>query len=893
MTAPDVHDRLQRALGAAYTVERELGGGGMSRVFVADEAALGRKVVVKVLRPDLAEGLSSERFKREVRLAARLQHPHVVPLLASGELDGGVLYYTMPFVEGESVRARLDRDGALPVADVVRILRDAASALAYAHANGIVHRDVKPENILLSHGGAMVADFGIAKAISASIASDGGDGARHSSTLTAAGTSLGTPAYMSPEQASGDVVDHRADLYALGVVAYEMLAGRPPFEGRSAQQLLAAHATQAPEPVQRRRPAVPDALGALVMRMLEKHPADRPQSAEGVVAARDALAGSSVATTPGAIERGDGAVRRGKLPLLIAAASVAAGILGWWLGARRTESASGAAFPVMATLGAPPGYELRPDASQAISPDGTRLVFVAADARGVTSLWVRKFEELEATRVDGTEGGAGPFWSPDGQSLGFFASGQLRVLDLRTGTRRNLCPVSRPGGGTWTSSGVIVYSPDFLGVPLHRVRDTGGECRQLTRYRPGDVDHRRPSALPGGRHVLFSSYRANVALAADVETGALTEVRMPGNEAQFAPPHWLLFRDPGGTSSQSGPLYAQRLDLTTLKPTGDARVVLDRTLGIGAFFRFSASERALVAVRPTPRPWSLLWVDRTSTVVDSVIAPQDGGPVVSAANFDVSNDGRSIAFGGIGLWIHSRDRSALTRIRAESMPGQAVLDPAWSPGDSLLAFATALRGPIMLRLHHLRSGTTDSLASLGRRTIRSPVWAPDGRRIAMMVSAGDSAERDEIWIYTLATRRASRAFGAPGNVSIPRWSPDGAWMAYVSDESGAPEVYVRRVEGGEAGVLVSTAGGDAPRWHPKGRELYYRAPDGSIMGVEVATGSTVALSKPRVVVANPPFSQTVRSIAMSPAGDQFIAFGRGEPPVFTLMIDWAARLGAK
>ena len=305
MTAPDVHDRLQRALGAAYTVERELGGGGMSRVFVADEAALGRKVVVKVLRPDLAEGLSSERFKREVRLAARLQHPHVVPLLASGELDGGVLYYTMPFVEGESVRARLDRDGALPVADVVRILRDAASALAYAHANGIVHRDVKPENILLSHGGAMVADFGIAKAISASIAPDGADAARRSSTLTAAGTSLGTPAYMSPEQASGDVVDHRADLYALGVVAYEILAGRPPFEGRSAQQLLAAHATQAPEPIQRRRATVPDALGALVMRLLEKHPADRPQSATEVIAALDGVAATPrTAVTPDALPLG-------------------------------------------------------------------------------------------------------------------------------------------------------------------------------------------------------------------------------------------------------------------------------------------------------------------------------------------------------------------------------------------------------------------------------------------------------------------------------------------------------------------------------------------------------------------------------------------------------------
>src|SRR3954464_14165200 len=224
----DIQDRLQQALGDAYTIERELGGGGMSRVFVAHEAALGRKVVIKVLRPELAEALSGERFKREVRLAARLQHPHIVPLLAAGEVGGDMLYYTMPFVEGESLRERLTREAGLPVGETVRILCDVVGALAYAHGTGIVHRDVKPENILLSHGGAVVADFGIAKAISASRES-GGDGPdRGSSRLTEVGTSLGGPAYMSPEQAVAGAVEHRADLYALGVVGNEMLRGQPP-----------------------------------------------------------------------------------------------------------------------------------------------------------------------------------------------------------------------------------------------------------------------------------------------------------------------------------------------------------------------------------------------------------------------------------------------------------------------------------------------------------------------------------------------------------------------------------------------------------------------------------------------------------------------------------------
>jgi serine/threonine-protein kinase len=892
MSAPDVQDRLQRSLGTAYTVERELGGGGMSRVFLADEAALGRKVVVKVLRPELAEGLSAERFAREVRVAARLQHPHIVPLLAAGQLDGGVLYYTMPFVEGESLRARLDSGGAMPVAEVVRIMRDAASALAYAHGQGIVHRDIKPENVLLSHGGAVVADFGIAKAISAAVdTSASGHGAHRSSTLTAAGTSLGTPAYMAPEQAAGDAIDHRADLYALGVVAYEMLCGRAPFEGRTAQQLLAAHATQTPEHVERRRASVPAALGALVMRLLEKHPADRPQSASDVIVALEAVAAPQATTTPsatpiGAHPRGAGRV----LPLAAAGMLVAIGgiALGWALASRRGGGPM-QTRAVVATLGAPAGYELRPEASHALSPDGARLAFVASDARGAMAIWVRPLDELTASRVEGTEGGAAPFWSPDGNSLGFFAGGELRVIDLRNGVRRTLCPAPRPAGGAWTSTGVIVYSPDFFNAPLSKVEASGGRCSQLTKFRAGDFDHRRPSALPDGRHVLFSSFRNNAGLAADVSTGDVTEVRVPGNEAQFVPPHWLLYRDPSGTYGQTGPIFAQQLDMRTLKPQGESRVVLDRTQGSGAYFRFSATERALVAVRPSSRPPSLLWVDRQSTITDSVVAPVDAGPLVNSSNVDVSHDGRSIAFGGLGLWVHWRDRNVSTRLDAQTAPRQGILDPAWSPGDSMIAYATVFAGPIMLRVYNLRSGRSDSLASFRRRTIRLPDWSPDGSRILFQVSAGESATREEIWTYDFATRRVERAFESPGNAMSARWSPDGRLLAYVSDESGAPEVYVRRI-GDRASTPVSTAGGDAPRWRADGRELFYRAPDGTIMSVAMALGDAASPSKPRVAVANPPFSTAAHSLSVTSDATRFVAYGRGEPAVFTLILDWTARM---
>jgi serine/threonine-protein kinase len=279
-----LREELQAALGSAYTIERELGGGGMGRVFLATETGLGRRVVIKVLAPELVIGVSGERFRREIELAAGLQHPHIVPVHATGRA-GNLLYYTMPYVEGESLRGRLTREGELPVAETVRILSEVARALAYAHRRGIVHRDIKPDNILLAEGEAQVTDFGIAKALSAASADE--------ATLTSIGLALGTPAYMAPEQAAADrSADHRVDLYALGVVAYEMLAGQPPFTGRTAQQLIAAHATETPMPIDRRRPSVPAQLGDLIARLLAKHAADRPQSADEVLTALQA------ATTP-------------------------------------------------------------------------------------------------------------------------------------------------------------------------------------------------------------------------------------------------------------------------------------------------------------------------------------------------------------------------------------------------------------------------------------------------------------------------------------------------------------------------------------------------------------------------------------------------------------------
>jgi serine/threonine-protein kinase len=285
----DLLQRLQATVGEAYRIERELGGGGMSRVFLAEETRLGRNVVIKVLPPDMAAGVSQERFEREIQLAAKLQHPHVVPLLTAGA-EGDLLYYVMPFIEGESLRVKLAREGELPVGEAIRILREVVDALAYAHRNGVVHRDIKPDNVLLSEGHAVVTDFGVAKAVSASSGS---------SSLTSLGVALGTPAYMAPEQAAADPhTDHRADIYAVGALAYEMLSGRPPFTGATPQAVMAMHVTEAPEPVTRHRTAVSEGLNALVMRCLEKKAADRWQSAAELVPQLDAFTTPTGGTTP-------------------------------------------------------------------------------------------------------------------------------------------------------------------------------------------------------------------------------------------------------------------------------------------------------------------------------------------------------------------------------------------------------------------------------------------------------------------------------------------------------------------------------------------------------------------------------------------------------------------
>ena len=888
-------------------LERELGGGGMARVFVAEETALGRRVVVKVLAPELAEGLSADRFEREVRLAARLQHPHIVPLLAAGALSNGALYYTMPFVEGEGLADRLAREGALPVDDAVRLLRDVASALAYAHRHHVVHRDVKPANVLVCDGGAMVADFGIAKAISASrdatrAVGDGADASRFS-TLTAAGTSLGTPAYMAPEQALGDAVDHRADLYALGVLAYELLTGRPPFDGRTAQQLLAAHAVEAPEPLARRRPAVPPGLAALVMRCLEKTPADRPQSADEICRAldlsyglRDVTAGETAAVSPAVGDRSAEAPAAGSsarhagarasagrrwLPWTIAGVATAlAGALGALLVLRGEPPP---ARMTVTSIEPPPGARFVLGGSFALSPDGSRLAFVAQADGPRPMLWLRSLDSLDAVPIRGTDGAQMPFWSPDGTALGFFADGQLKTIEASGGGARTLCAASLTEGGSWGGSGVILFAPDQAS-PLQQVPASGGACVPATAQRASRRSEQRPSFLPDGRHFVFSA-GPEVHLG-DVVTGRTWMLRTrtgegPEGNGAFVAPDLVVFY-------AGGSVYAQRLDLEARRLTGEPRRIAERVTAPSGTASFSASQNGLMIVHVATPDWvrqRLVRLDRRGNVVDSgITAP------VAAVHFRYSRRGDRVAFAGEGLFVHDLTRDVATRLATGEQPRERATFPLWSPGDSMLVYAAAGR---RLQLHRLGRDTSELLFAPPSGTVRPSDWSADGRFILFSVRGGENARVWSLWIYSLEDRSARPVFPSARDVRNARFSPDGEWLAYESEEGGGPEVYLRSLAAPDAPIRVSTTGGSWPRWRQDGRELVYSTADGTLMTVAVKLAAVPVLSVPRAIGTLPAFASgpIMPPFEASPDGQQFSILARwGERRSLTLLTNWQGRL---
>jgi serine/threonine-protein kinase len=808
-------DLLKAALAHRYTIVREVGSGGMATVYLAEDLRHRRKVALKVLRPELAATIGSVRFLHEIEVAAGLQHPHILPLLDSGDADG-FLYYAMPFIEGPSLRDRLARQGELPIPDALKILIEVVDALAAAHEKGIVHRDIKPENILLTGRHALVADFGIAKAIGAMTG-------QH--TLTTTGVALGTPAYMAPEQASAEPqIDHRADLYAVGVMAYEMLTGQPPFAGASSAQVLTAHLTQAPEPVTRRRASVSPALEQVVMRCLEKRPADRYQSAEELVTALESLFTPTGGVTPVHTQPVTG-VRRTlawsrRMLVIGGVAAVTLVVLVAALLRRKTEwrIEFGPVRPVTADA----GLEIQP----ALSPDGKTLAYVSGP-RGQLKVYVRSLgggTPIEVVK-DFERQQQRPRWSPDGTRLLFDVADTVYVVPSLGGTPR--LAVSGGRNAAWSPDGrTIAYTGRVTAAePGLWVRDVdGGAPRALA-----TGSSHSPAWSPDGQLIAFvsenpewqtfGSGNLGPSVLMVVRTDGGEPVRLTGRKFMNMSPQWLpdsrhlLFM-----SSQDG-----GRDLYSLAVDGSGRtqgppVRLTTGLDIGTFsLSADGTQLAYNSFPNTSNIWAIP-IPASGILTEAVATPITTG-TNHVEGLAVSRDGQWLAL--------SSDRLGNTDIYvmpiAGGEPRQVTTDPSyefapgWSADGRQIVFHS-WRNETRDLFVISASGADETLVAGGLGMEYYGDWAPDGRSIVF---------RRDLELHVVSQGAAGR-WGEPRRLTTGRgahvhWSPDGRWILYegrlnvIPPEGGTPRPLLTTENWSPADGSVSYA-----VWAPDSRTIYFR-----------------------------------------------------------------------
>ncbi len=829
---------LATALADRYRIERELGAGGMATVYLAQDLKHDRKVAIKVLRPELSAVIGAERFLREIKTIANLQHPHILGLIDSGEVDG-TAYYVMPFVEGESLRDRLTREKQLPIADAVRIATEVAAALDYAHRHGVIHRDIKPENVLLHDGSALVADFGIA------LASSSAGGTR----MTETGMSLGTPHYMSPEQAMGErEITAGSDVYALGVMTYEMLLGEPPFTGPTAQAIIAKVMTEKPAGLIARRDRVPEAVEDAVLTALEKLPADRFASAAEFAGA---LAGRSDGQTvrrsaQGASSRRPTVRPSVRLSVLSGALLLAAALAAWGWSRSAPPAATSRQRVVLwrHSLGRflSPGLE-HLATQAAIAPDGSSIVF--ADTVGTTVQLLRKRrEESEPTVMAGTEGGVSPFFSPDGKWIGYLtADGRLRKVPVEGGGTITLAGSSNSGylTGAWLDDGTIVYVGES--TDLRRVSENGGEGRPVRRSRSSDRwNIATVQALPGSRGVLATVCPGNCAVESSIyvfdfaaDSARLLVPNAAG--AWYSPTGHLLYTD------RTGGLYAAQFDPERLVLTSGIVPILEDV--VPASLAISPSGSALYSTSKGSASSELMWVGRDGRAepVDSTWRGDFEYPAMSP-------DGKALAVsvsdGTTQLWIRRADgtRQKLTQ------SGTVNWRPSWTADNRSLVYLSNLAG---------RGGQDDY------DVYRLPVDGSAPPALLMHHAFGlweAELSRDGEWLVVRSDEEGSiahiRARRLRGDTALVPFvvgkdhstqaalSPDGRWLAYTILANGRRDVYVTSFPNPTSTQIVSRDGGAEPRWAHSGRELFFRGPR-QMMAVEVTLGSTFAAGTPRAL----------------------------------------------
>ncbi len=808
-----------------YEIVSPIGAGGMGEVYRAHDRRLDRSVAIKVLPPELSlDQQRRSRFEREARAIAALSHPHICAIYDVGQHEG-VDFLVMELLDGKTLAARLE-SGPLGIAEVLGYATQMTDALDKAHRQGIVHRDLKPANIMIGRSGVKLLDFGLAKM--RNDPAPGGDGATETALLSGEGQILGTIPYMAPEQLEGKEVDARADLFALGVIVYEMVTGRRPFGGSNTASLIGAILHTTAPPLAQLMPGVPPPLDRLVTLCLTKDPEDRWSSAHDVLLQLKGISEGAQA---------DGPRRRTREPLAwsaaafasLAALALAALVVSGRSGSQRTDGG----LDVLSVLPAEQTMIERGEAPQ-ISPDGRRVAFVATDRSGGVGLYVRARDSFVARPLPGTDGASMPFWSPDGRMLGYFAQGQLKTIAIAGGSSHAIAPAPLPRGGAWGRDNMILFTA-VPNRPPSLVSAGGGEARPVPAAEPFAGLRGYPSFLPDGRHYLYLTINSVTRDAMSVNMASLdsteTTVLVQSTANAVYASGYLLFR-------RDGALMSQPLDVGRLRLTGSPVSIAD---GVG--FNpltyqglFSASDNAVLAYQALAPASQFVWFDRQGKRI---------GAAAPAANYNtlcLTSDEKQIVYDLADPISGSIDLSVLdvASARSSRLTFNPATDfgPVCSPAGQEVIFASLRGGVPNLYRQLIATPGSDTAVLESRLPKVASDWSVDGKLVVYSIL--NPKTNWDVDVLPLAGGPPQTFLATPAEERGARLSPDGRWMAYMSNETGRFEVYVQPFPATAAKWQISKGGGVQPQWRRDGGELFYVAPDKKLMSVTVRSGSNFA-----------------------------------------------------
>jgi eukaryotic-like serine/threonine-protein kinase len=869
-----------------YEVVGPLGTGGMGEVYRARDTRLERTVAIKVLPLELScDPLRKQRFEREAKTISTLNHPHICVLHDVGS-QNGVDYLVMECVEGETLAKRLER-GKLPLEQVLKCGAQIADALDKAHRNGVVHRDLKPGNIMLTPTGAKLLDFGLAKAVPplANLVTLTATATKQS-PATEQGTIVGTFQYMSPEQVEGKEVDGRSDIFSLGAVLYEMLTGQRAFDGKSQLSVASAILDREPAPISSINPMTPPPLDHAIKKCLAKLPDERWQSASDL--ASELKWASENTSPPTAVAVFAGRTARERLAWLVATVLAIVLIIGAvsWRNSKAPEQTMyfSAPFPF-------------PARDMALSPNGHTLAVVAyLEPARKNALWIYELGSPTANNLADTEGATYPFWSADGRSLAFFADGKLKKLEVPGGPVQMICDAPSGRGGTWNKQGVIIFTPDATLGPergLFRVSASGGTPTRISDpdTSRGEQSHRWPMFLPDGKHYLYMAANftgrkgVNSIFVGSLDSNEKRFVVDATANVSYAAPGYLLFcRDKN--------LLAQRFDLKRFALTGEPTTILSEIQYQPQVRRavFSVSDSGLLVAQTgsgvaVSQP---VWFDRRGNEVGLVAKPEVYG------NVSIAPNGRSVAADitdMVGLntdvWTLDLQRDSSKRLTFD--PAFDVV-PIWGPDGSRLVFSSNRQINVDLYMKNSDGAQEEKAIAHDDFNKMPNDWTKDGKYILYTRGA-------DLWFLTLPELKNSLFLKAASILRNGQFSPDGKWVAYASNETGKWQIYVTSFPDARGKWQVSTSGGEQPRWRADGKELFFLSSDSKMMAAPVTIGATFDAGSPAVLFqVNPRMSVSTNdqfTYDVSRDGQRFLILTQlkqSETAPLSIILNWSARL---